>query len=182
MKKTLYFILALMISFLLFLVVTLLLFVPNKSEPETWEMYSTDVITDSDKLKLDSIDTYVNKMPEHMLYMGTMNGNGKLNDEFNTMIQHALVQRGCFYFCLDSGTIDFGEYSITVEADEIIYFDGIKWQVHEKKDVFHIKASYWHECNWKVSFTNDNWKTEEDMNETFDVSELIEREHLNLMR
>jgi len=41
----------------------------------------------------------------------------------------------------------------------------------QKVPEFHIKVSYWQDCYWKVSFTNDNFDNEEDINNAFDVSE-----------
>jgi hypothetical protein len=43
------------------------------------------------------------------------------------------------------------------------------------KPEFHIKVSFWggSECWWKVSFTNDNFQTEEDIQDTFDISSTI---------
>ena len=45
--------------------------------------------------------------------------------------------------------------------------------------VFHVKASYWYNCHWKASFTNDNFKTEEDFSEAFDTSQDGYCNHVN---
>lgn len=40
-----------------------------------------------------------------------------------------------------------------------------------KEPVFHIKAEYWYDCQWSVSFTNDDFHSEENIMDCWDASD-----------